>query len=75
MWRDAGLERTAAGLARLLDDPHPLARLVAGAALAREESRGAHMPGRLPGDRTPRSTSAIRSSPPATRRPRFVEWT
>ena len=43
MWRDAGLERTAAGLARLLDDPHPLARLVAGAALAREESRGAHL--------------------------------
>ena len=42
MWRDAGLERSAAGLGRLLGDPHPLARLVAASALAREESRGAH---------------------------------
>ena len=42
MWRDAGLERTAEGLRALLDDPHPLARLVAASALAREESRGAH---------------------------------
>jgi L-aspartate oxidase len=42
MWRDAGLERSAVGLRRLLDDPHPLARLVAASALGREESRGAH---------------------------------
>jgi L-aspartate oxidase len=42
MWRDAGLERSAEGLRRLLDDTHPLARLVAASALAREESRGAH---------------------------------
>jgi L-aspartate oxidase len=42
MWRHAGLERDAAGLAPLLDDVHPLARLVARSALAREESRGAH---------------------------------
>jgi L-aspartate oxidase len=42
MWRHAGLERDAAGLAVLLDDPHPLARLVARSALARQESRGAH---------------------------------
>ncbi len=42
MWRDAGLERSAEGLGRLLADPHPLARLVAGCALARRESRGAH---------------------------------
>ena len=42
MWRDAGLERDAGGLRRLLEDPHPLARLVAASALAREESRGAH---------------------------------
>ena len=42
MWRDAGLERYADGLRRLLEDPHPLARLVAASALAREESRGAH---------------------------------
>jgi L-aspartate oxidase len=43
VWRDAGLEREAAGLARLRADRHPLARLVAAAALAREESRGAHV--------------------------------
>jgi L-aspartate oxidase len=42
MWRHAGLERDAEGLRPLLDDPHPLARLVAASALFREESRGAH---------------------------------
>jgi L-aspartate oxidase len=42
MWRGAGLERSAESLRPLLDDPHPLARLVTAAALAREESRGAH---------------------------------
>lgn len=42
LWRDAGLVRTREGLERLLDDPHPLARLVAACALGREESRGAH---------------------------------
>ena len=42
MWRHAGLERDAEGLRPLLDDPHPLARLVARGALFREESRGAH---------------------------------
>jgi L-aspartate oxidase len=43
MWRRAGLERDAAGLRELLADPHPLARLVARSALAREETRGAHV--------------------------------
>ncbi len=42
LWRDAGIVRTRAGLTRLLDDPHPLARLIAACALRREESRGAH---------------------------------
>jgi L-aspartate oxidase len=42
MWRHAGLERDADGLRPLLDDPHPLARLVARCALFRTESRGAH---------------------------------
>jgi L-aspartate oxidase len=42
LWRDAGITRTRAGLERLLDDPHPLARLIAACALRREESRGAH---------------------------------
>jgi L-aspartate oxidase len=42
LWRLAGLERSAEGLAELAADPSPLARLVARSALAREESRGAH---------------------------------
>jgi L-aspartate oxidase len=42
LWRDAGIVRCAEGLHRLLDDPHPLARLLARGALARTESRGAH---------------------------------
>jgi L-aspartate oxidase len=43
LWRDAGIVRTQAGLSRLLDDPHPLAREIARCALARTESRGAHL--------------------------------
>jgi L-aspartate oxidase len=42
MWRHAGLERDAEGLQPLLEDPHPLARLVATCALFRAETRGAH---------------------------------
>jgi len=42
LWRDAGIVRTEAGLSRLLEDPYPLARLIALCALARTESRGAH---------------------------------
>jgi L-aspartate oxidase len=42
LWRHAGLERDARGLRTLLADPHPLVRLIARGALAREESRGAH---------------------------------
>jgi L-aspartate oxidase len=42
LWRLAGIEREAAQLRELLDDPFPLARMIAASALAREESRGAH---------------------------------
>jgi L-aspartate oxidase len=42
MDRFVGIERTADGLREMLGDPYPLARLVAGAALRREETRGAH---------------------------------
>jgi len=42
LWRHAGLRRSAEGLRELRADPHPLARLIGAAALAREESRGAH---------------------------------
>jgi L-aspartate oxidase len=43
LWRLAGVERTREGLETLLGDPHPLARMVAAGALARRESRGAHL--------------------------------
>jgi L-aspartate oxidase len=43
LWRDAGVVRTPEGLSRLLEDPHPLARLIARCALERTESRGAHL--------------------------------
>src|ERR1700761_2680422 len=43
LWRYAGLRRDADGLAHLLDDGHPLVRLIARGALTRQESRGAHL--------------------------------
>ncbi len=43
MWDLAGVERDAERLRLLLQDAHPLARMVATCALAREESRGAHL--------------------------------
>jgi L-aspartate oxidase len=42
LWEDAGVIRTADGLERLRTAPALLPRLVAEAALARRESRGAH---------------------------------
>ena len=42
LWRDAGLIRSAEGLTRLLDSPHPLVRQIAACGLTREESRGVH---------------------------------
>ena len=42
LWRDAGLIRSAKGLGRLLDSPHPLVREIASCGIAREESRGVH---------------------------------
>jgi L-aspartate oxidase len=42
LWRWAGLERDGEGLLALAGDAHPLVRLIAAGALARQESRGAH---------------------------------
>jgi L-aspartate oxidase len=42
VWRCAGPRRSADRLRRLLDDPYPLARLIAASALERRESRGVH---------------------------------
>jgi L-aspartate oxidase len=73
VWRLAGLERTAHELRELLQDPHPLARLVAASALAREESRGAHARAEFP-DADPaldRHHTVIEASADA---PAFVPW-
>ena len=43
LWQHAGLRRTQTGLEQLLEDPYPLARLIGACALARGESRGAHV--------------------------------
>ena len=42
VWRRAGPRRDATTLEPLLDDPYPLARLIARAAFERRESRGPH---------------------------------
>jgi L-aspartate oxidase len=50
LWRDCGLIRDAAGLERLREAPHLLARLTAECALTREESRGAHFRSDFPAE-------------------------
>jgi len=42
VWRHAGPQRDAGSIEPLLDDPYPLARLIARAAVERRESRGPH---------------------------------
>lgn len=42
MWELAGPRRRAGQLEQLLEDPYPLAPLIAASALARQESRGTH---------------------------------
>ena len=65
-----GCGATPAGLRELLDDPFPLARLIAASCLAREESRGAHQrvdhPGHRPGAR-PHAYACGRRRPAALR--------
>jgi L-aspartate oxidase len=72
LWRRAGLERNAAELAQLLDDPLPLARLIAASALAREESRGAHQ--RTDHPETDPRLDAMHACVAADARPRFERW-
>ena len=62
-----------AGLRPLLDDPHPLARLVARCALFREESRGAHARADFP-EPSPRSTSRHTVLDAGSTEPRLEAW-
>ncbi len=72
LWRDAGLRRTREGLERLLEDPYPLARLVATCALARNESRGAHVRTDFP-DTDP-ALDAMHAVVDAGGRPALERW-
>ena len=42
LWENAGIERTAEGLAQLETSANPLVRLIGANSLARQETRGAH---------------------------------
>lgn len=73
VWRLAGLERDAPRLTALLADPHPLARLVARCALAREESRGAHLRADFP-DTLSEFASCHTTLPAGAEAPQFQVW-
>ena len=72
LWHHAGIVRTRQGLQSLLDDPHPLARLVAACALQREESRGAHQ--RSDFSDTNPELNGRHAVVGADDRPRLAEW-
>jgi L-aspartate oxidase len=72
LWRHAGLQRAAAGLALLLEDPFPLARLIAASCLAREESRGAHQRSDHP--QTDHALDGMHTLVGADAEPRFEPW-
>jgi len=73
LWRDAGLRREPQGLRELLTDPYPLARLIAAACLAREESRGAHQ--RTDAPASDPSLDGMHTLVGARDGPRFERWT
>jgi L-aspartate oxidase len=72
LWRLAGLEREASGLRELAGDPFPLARAIAGSALAREESRGAHQRSDHPA--TDRELDGMHLVAGAEAEPRWEVW-
>jgi L-aspartate oxidase len=74
VWQLAGLERSADGLRRLREDGHPLARLVAACALAREETRGAHARAEFP-EADPALDARHTVLPAGSDTPAFRRWT
>jgi len=73
LWELAGLERSGDGLRVLAQAPHPLARLIAAAALARRESRGAHQRTDFP--QLDRALDAVHVMLDADVAPRLENWT
>jgi L-aspartate oxidase len=73
VWRLAGLERNATDLEDLAKDPHPLARLVAVSAKARQETRGSHARAEFP-EPDPRLDEQHTILDPGTDTPRFESW-
>jgi L-aspartate oxidase len=73
VWRLAGLERNAADLDELANDPHPLARLVAVSARAREETRGSHARAEF-AQPDPRLDEQHTILDPGADTPRFEPW-
>ena len=72
LWSHAGLLRDPERLRELLDDPYPLARLIAASCLAREESRGAHQRVDRP-ERDP-ALDLMHTLVGAGREPAFEHW-
>jgi L-aspartate oxidase len=72
LWRLAGIERDAESLRRLLEDPFPLARMIAASALAREESRGAHQRSDFPSPDT--RFDHMHAISRGDEEPRFERW-
>ncbi|GAC1531047.1 MAG: L-aspartate oxidase [Thermoleophilaceae bacterium] len=72
LWDSAGIRRDAESLERLTHDPFPLARRVAAAALARQESRGAHRREDRPD--TDRALDGLHSVSRGEDPPRFERW-
>jgi L-aspartate oxidase len=72
LWRHAGLRRDADGLRALLEEPLPLARSIALACLAREESRGAHQRSDRP--RLDPALDGMHTLVGQPERPRFERW-
>jgi L-aspartate oxidase len=72
LWSHAGLLRDPERLRELLDDPYPLARLIAASCLTREESRGAHQRVDRP-ERDP-ALDLMHTLVGAGREPAFEHW-